>query len=83
MICLTRRMKSVCTFIARVIEVDEIFFPVFGQSWGINGISVILTCDMATSSGEIKSWDIVGTIPDVPVSMRLHSWNVHSTLPIF
>ena len=58
------------TFVARVIEVDEIFFPVIRQGRSVNGISMILTCDMATSSSEIKSWDIVGTVPGFSISIR-------------
>jgi len=50
------------TFVGVVIEVEEVWLPVLGQSCRINGIAVVLAGDMALPGGEIQSWDVVCSV---------------------
>src|ERR1700761_7556369 len=47
------------TFIARVVEVNEILLPIRWEGCRIHCISVILRCNMALASSQVQSWDIV------------------------
>ena len=50
------------TLVAAVVEVDKVFLEVAGEGAGINGITVVLAGDVALSSGQVESRNVVGTV---------------------
>ena len=54
--------ERVLTLVATIVQVDKVLLVLLGQSGGIDSITVILTRDMALSSGQIQSWDIVSPV---------------------
>lgn len=50
------------TFVAAIIQVDEVLLVFGWKSCGINGISMVLTGDMALASCQVQRWDVVGTV---------------------
>lgn len=50
------------SFIALVVEVDEVWLPSSGKSIDVNGVTVVLRGDVASAGGEIESWDIVCSV---------------------
>jgi len=50
------------SFIAGVIEIDEVRPPVRWKGRSINGVTVVLAGDMAASSGQVESWDVVSSV---------------------
>ena len=50
------------TFVGSIIQVDEVFLEIGWESSHINGITVVLTGNVALTGGQIKSWDVVGTV---------------------
>lgn len=38
-------------FVGGVVEVDEVLFPVWREGAGVDGISVVLRCDVAAAVG--------------------------------
>lgn len=50
------------TFVAGVVEVDEVFFPVARERGGIDGVAVVLTRDVATAGCQVEGRDVVGAV---------------------
>jgi hypothetical protein len=48
--------------VGAVVEVDEVLLPVGGNSLDVNGVSVVLRRNVATSGGKVQSRDVVGTV---------------------
>lgn len=57
------RCGGLQTLVRSVVEVDKVLLPLRGiKSVHVNGISVVLRSDVAASSGEVKSGNVVGTV---------------------
>lgn len=41
-------------FVGRVVEVDEVLFPVGREGAGVDGISVVLRCDVAATVRKVE-----------------------------
>lgn len=52
----------VFTFVALVVEIDKVRLPVRRQSRSIDRIAVVLACDVATTSAQVQSRDVMGPI---------------------
>jgi hypothetical protein len=51
------------TLVRSVVEVDKVLLPLRGiKSVHVNGVSVVLRSDVAATSGEIKSGNVMGTV---------------------
>lgn len=50
------------SFVATVVEVDEVWLPLTGQGRHINSITVVLAGDVAATSGQVQGGDVVGTV---------------------
>jgi hypothetical protein len=50
------------TLVAGVVQVDEVWLPVRGQSGCIHGVTVVLAGDVAATSSQVESRDVVGTV---------------------
>lgn len=50
------------TLVALVIQVHEVRLPLRGQGGGINGVTVVLAGDVAATSAQIQSRDVVGPV---------------------
>jgi hypothetical protein len=50
------------TLVAAIVQVDEVLLILLGKSGSVNGISVILGCDVALTGGQIESGNVVGTV---------------------
>lgn len=56
-------MWGLQTLVRSVVEVDKVLLPLRGiKSGHVNSISVVLRSDVAASSGEVKSGNVVGTV---------------------
>ena len=53
---------SLRTFVAGVIQIDKILFPITRKRRGVYSISVILTRNVAFSCCEVKCWDVVRSV---------------------
>ncbi len=51
------------TFVARVIQIDEILLPVLRQGRCINSITMILARDVTFTRCKIQSRNVVSTVP--------------------
>lgn len=59
--CFLQYLSSL-TFIAGVVKVYKILFPVGRKALGVDSITMILASDVAPASGEIQSWNIVSSV---------------------
>lgn len=50
------------TFIAVVVEIDEVGLEIAWQSRDIHSIPMVLACDMAASSSQVQRGDIVSAV---------------------
>ena len=50
------------TFVAAIIQVDEILLELCWESGGIDGVSVVLGGDVALTSCQIESGNVVGSV---------------------
>ncbi|KAL3706560.1 hypothetical protein TMatcc_007572 [Talaromyces marneffei ATCC 18224] len=50
------------TLVASIVEVDKVRLPVVRQSICIYGIAVVLTGDVAATSGKVESGNVVSTV---------------------
>ena len=49
-------------FVAGIIQIHKVRLPIFGKCRSINSVAMVLRRDMAPPSGQVQSWDVVGTI---------------------
>jgi len=48
--------------VAAVVEVDKVLFPIPVQGRGVDGVAVVLRCDVAPPRCEIQRGDVVCTV---------------------
>lgn len=50
------------TLVGTVVQVDKVFLEVARESAGVDGVTVVLAGDVAETSGQIESRDVVGSV---------------------
>lgn len=50
------------TFVAPVVKIHEVLFPITGKGAGINGVPMVLASDMTLSRRHVKGWDVVRSV---------------------
>lgn len=49
-------------FVAGIIQIYKVRLPILGKCRSINGVTMVLRCNMASACGQVQSWDVVGTV---------------------
>ena len=49
-------------FVAGIVQIYKVRLPVFGKCRSIDGVAMVLRCNVAPACGQVQSWDVVGTI---------------------
>ena len=50
------------TFVASIVQVDEVLFVFLRKSGGVNGVSMVLGRDVALTGCQVESRDVVGSV---------------------
>ena len=49
-------------FVTLVVQIDKVLFPVRGQGRSVDGVAMVLGCDVAFASRQVERRDVVGTV---------------------
>lgn len=50
------------TLVGLIVQVGEVFLPVRWKSGWVHRVTVVLRCDVALTSSQVESWNVVGTV---------------------